>query len=273
MLQSVRQQQIGADPQAVAVTADEGVRVECVEVGHQRFVRADSTACKPLGDGPEAVAGLDAIPRALFDRRQHASARRFHGWRADDGRCLRLGTRQRRQVGLVQWRVEQQGVLAQQLAARQAELDDEVQVRLVHRCGGAHADPLAAAVERRHEAQLGEEVGPLDSGAGKHVARCQAHLDVIGTQSARVNQLDVSCERLGQRRMQTDLAQPDGAGQGRVAGGEQEQGPNGKTKGRHKHSGCQQGCGRRRRARQPGRAGAYGNSAGPQRALQSSWLV
>ena len=144
--------------------------------------------------------------------------------------------------------------LAQQLAARQAELDDEVQVRLVHRCGGAHADPLAAPVERRHEAQRrGSRAARLRRGQTRRSV--PGALDVIGTQSARVNQLDVSCERLGQRRMQTDLAQPDGAGQGRVAGGEQEQGPNGKTKGRHKHSGCQQGCGRRCRARQPGRAG------------------
>ncbi len=163
-----------------------------------------------LGNDPGTVALDHRITLALGCRR----------WRDTHRRRLRLqrGTAGRQVIGAgsaARW-IEQDRVFAQQTAIGPVDLHQEIQERLADRLVRLHLDHTAVAPQDRREAQVVEEEHPLDTGAAELFGCRQADRQLAFGQVTRIDQGDFRIERLIERRMQGDVAQPHGRGQCRM---------------------------------------------------------
>ena len=175
-LLGIRQTQNLTAFQAIDVATDKRLRIQLLDGQHGLMHGATR---HPTGDFPQGIAGGGFVFVAIElggcgdDRRRASDGRnsrlrsayrgRQGAWRRSDNRQLRCS--RRRGLRRVQRRIEQQGVFAQQTAARPEHFHQEVQVRLAHRLARGHANhALAVGLEHGRELEVREEILAINAG-------------------------------------------------------------------------------------------------------------
>ena len=123
-------------------------------------------------------------------------------------RCRRRCLRVRRCTGDRAWRIEQQRVLAHALAGGPIDLQQQVEVGIVHRRAAGDANHLATVAEvdnLEFERQGRATAG--DAGTREILARGQLHLEVVQVgRMARMHR-DFRQQGLAEGRLDLDLAE------------------------------------------------------------------
>ena len=176
--------------QLVDVAVDEGIRVERLD--RQHGLLHGTALARARGNFPEGVAAHRGVVARCTDRRSDA--------------CGGLGGFRGKFGG-----VQQHAVVAQQAPLWPHHLDQELDHRLRQRLAGGNLEhALARRVDHRGKGQVIEERLALDAGLGEFFRRGEARLDVGGAQVAHVEQFDFRIEWLVLRRLESQLAQPEG---------------------------------------------------------------
>ncbi|MNF71899.1 hypothetical protein D3C84_538580 [compost metagenome] len=204
--QVIRQQQRLANMQAIDITTGEGLGIQGMDAIQRLLLGHAATGAEALGDQPEAVAPCNLVTLALCGGGCGLGLQRSLAQGYDRKGSCRADRRSAGGVGGRAGRVQQQGVLAQQLAVGAGHFDDEIQVRLEDRFIGHHADMAAGATDNRTETQVVEEYEAIDTGTLEGVGRGQADFDFAVVEVADLEQLDLGIQWLVEGGVQGDFA-------------------------------------------------------------------